>query len=105
MGSVLSFWLLRFAAEACHSVTFGVQTVRRSSEGGKLRSGPNHAVNMHGLQGAWTIGGTVIAGQVASPPASRPVVPLGDTSAVVLGTVVCLLVIYAIVAAHLRKEH
>ncbi len=103
MGSVLPFRLLRLAEEAFHSVTFGVRTIGRSSEGGNLSSGPNHAVNMYGLQGAMTIGGTVIAGQVAPPPSSPPVVPLGDTSAVVLGTVVCLLVIYAIVAAHLRK--
>lgn len=36
------------------------------------------------------------------PPGSIPGV--SDTAAIVIGTVLSLLVIYAIVAAHLRKE-
>ncbi len=72
--------------------------------GGIASHSPNLAQHM-GWQHAplWSIG-TIIAGQVGTSPPTRPVVPLGDTAAVLLGTIVCLLVIYAIVAAHLRKE-
>jgi len=47
---------------------------------------------------AWGLAG-------ATPPPPGPVAPgLSDTAVVILGTALCLLVIYAIVAAHLRKR-
>lgn len=72
-------------------------------------AGTNHAEDMARHQASTSstdavIGALTVAG--AQPPAPpSPVVPgLGDTGVVLIGTVLCLLVIYAIVAAHLRKE-
>lgn len=42
--------------------------------------------------------------QQPPPPPPGSVPGVSDTAAIVIGTVLSLLVIYAIVAAHLRKE-
>ena len=46
-----------------------------------------------------------LAASVAQAQPGQPAVPgLSDTAVIIIGTVLSLLVIYAIVAAHLRKE-
>lgn len=48
------------------------------------------------------IAATLLAAQQQTPPGSVP--GISDTVAIIIGTVLSLLVIYAIVAANLRKE-
>ncbi len=69
---------------------------------------PNPAGDMHwqaGLQVAWALVLSLTGASAPSSPSPSPVVPgFSDTGVIILGTALCLLVIYAIVAAHLRKE-
>ena len=58
----------------------------------------------------WTLAGLLVfvaRGQVTAAPPGQPAptVPgISDTVVVIIGTVISLLVIYAIAAAHFRKE-
>ncbi len=76
--------------------------------GGIANQSPNPAGDMHwqaGLQVDWTLLLSLLGASAPSSPSPGPVVPgFSDTGVIILGTALCLLVIYAIVAAHLRKE-